>query len=117
MSEEVKVDQFEFKAEVRQLLNILVHSLYTNREIFLRELVSNASDALEKVRYETNRGAELADQDQELQIQLGFDPEAKLVTIKDSGIGMSRDELISQHRHHSQIRFGRIPGPGRGRQR
>jgi molecular chaperone HtpG len=95
MSEEVKVDQFEFKAEVRQLLNILVHSLYTNREIFLRELISNASDALEKVRYETNRGAELANQDQELRIQLGFDPEAKLVTIKDSGIGMSRDELIS----------------------
>ncbi len=95
MSEPKAANQFEFKAEVRQLLNILVHSLYTNREIFLRELISNASDALEKVRYESSRGSELADKDQDLGIRIKADEDAKLVTIQDTGIGMSRDELIT----------------------
>lgn len=95
MTDKDVADNFEFKAEVRELLNILVHSLYTNREIFLRELISNASDALEKARYQANRGEELADKDLELQIHIDCDEDAGLLTISDTGIGMSRDEVIA----------------------
>jgi len=84
----------EFKAEIRQLLDILVHSLYTNREIFLRELTSNASDALEKVRFETGRGTEVADSDIPLEIRISTDKEAKTLTIADTGVGMTKDEIM-----------------------
>ncbi|BCS88633.1 molecular chaperone HtpG [Pseudodesulfovibrio sediminis] len=81
----------KFKAEVSQLLDILVHSLYTNKEIFLRELVSNASDALEKVRFKAQSdGAD----DIAPEIRISADPETKTVTITDTGIGMTRDELM-----------------------
>jgi len=81
----------KFKAEVSQLLDILVHSLYTNKEIFLRELVSNASDALEKVRFKTT--AEASDET-ELSISIDCDKDAGTVTIIDTGVGMTRDELM-----------------------
>lgn len=87
--------QFEFKAEVKQLLNILVHSLYTNREIFLRELISNASDALDKIRFESNKGTEIIQNDLPLEIKIDFDEKKHTLTITDTGIGMTRDELIS----------------------
>jgi len=87
--------KYEFKAEIKQLLDILVHSLYTSREIFLRELISNASDALDKLRFQSTRGAEIADSDLPLDITISFDEKNNTVTIKDSGIGMTADELIA----------------------
>ncbi|WP_285907714.1 molecular chaperone HtpG [Pseudodesulfovibrio pelocollis] len=82
----------KFKAEVSQLLDILVHSLYTNKEIFLRELISNASDALEKVRFMTT--AEGGQDDTVLEIRIEADKDAKTITITDTGVGMTRDELM-----------------------
>ena len=95
MSEETKKEnQFEFKAEVKELLNVLVHSLYTNREIFVRELVSNASDALDKLRFESNRGTEIFQNDLELGISIKGDEKENILTITDTGIGMNKDEVI-----------------------
>ncbi len=95
MSEETKKDnQFEFKAEVKELLNVLVHSLYTNREIFVRELVSNASDALDKLRFESNKGTEIFQNDLEQEIKIKGDEKENILTITDTGIGMTKDEII-----------------------
>ncbi|PKL82917.1 MAG: molecular chaperone HtpG [Ignavibacteriae bacterium HGW-Ignavibacteriae-3] len=93
MTENTK--KYEFKAEVKKLLDILVHSLYTSREIFLRELISNASDALDKLRFESNRGVEMSDKDLPLEIRIEFDDKKKMLTIADTGIGMTRDEVIA----------------------
>ncbi|MHB8930773.1 MAG: molecular chaperone HtpG [Melioribacteraceae bacterium] len=87
--------KYEFKAEIKKLLDILVHSLYTSREIFLRELISNASDALDKLRFESNRGTEMFDKDLALEIKIEFDEKKKFLTITDTGIGMTHDELIT----------------------
>lgn len=95
MTETKTSESFQFKAEVQQLLNILVHSLYTDQEIFLRELISNASDALSRVQFEMLTNHEVLDPDAELGIWITTDEEANTITIKDTGIGMSRDELIS----------------------
>lgn len=86
--------KYEFKAEIKQLLDILVHSLYTSREIFLRELISNASDALDKLRFESTRGAEIIDNELALDITVSFDEKNNTITIKDSGIGMTSEELV-----------------------
>ncbi|OGU35033.1 MAG: molecular chaperone HtpG [Ignavibacteria bacterium GWB2_35_6b] len=86
--------QYEFKAEIKQLLNILVHSLYTNKEIFLRELISNASDALDKLRFESTRGTKIADSNLPLEIKLSFNKDKKIITLSDTGIGMSKEEII-----------------------
>ena len=94
-NEKTKSKKFHFKAEVKQLLDILVHSLYTSREIFLRELISNASDALDKLRFESNKGTELIDGDLPLEIKINFDEKKKLLTVTDTGIGMSKDEIIA----------------------
>lgn len=85
---------FEFQAEIKQLLDIVIHSLYTEKEIFVRELVSNASDALEKLRHLKLTEKDLADEASELEISLTTDETAKTLTIQDSGIGMTRAELI-----------------------
>jgi len=87
-------ESLEFKAEVQQLLHILSHSLYTEREIFLRELISNASDALNRVQFEMLTNAEVVDPELELAVRIDFDEEAKTLTVSDTGIGMTRDELI-----------------------
>jgi len=87
--------KYQFKAEVKQLLDILVHSLYTSREIFLRELISNASDALDKLRFESNKGTEFEDKDLPLEIKIDFDEKKKILTVSDTGIGMNQEELIS----------------------
>lgn len=84
----------EFQAEVKQLLDIVIHSLYTDREIFVRELVSNASDALEKMRLLQLTEKEIFDESASLQIDISIDEEAKTLTIADTGIGLTRDELI-----------------------
>ena len=84
----------EFRAEIRKLLDIITHSIYTNREIFVRELVSNASDALDKLRFEQSRGTTVADPDEPLEIRITTDKDAGRITIADTGCGMTRDELI-----------------------
>ena len=91
----VAAEQFAFKAEIQQLLNILVHSLYTEREIFLRELISNASDALNRIQFEQLTNPNVVDPDAELLIELQPDMEAKTLTVTDSGIGMTRDDLVN----------------------
>jgi len=95
MSETKQAKKYEFKAEIKKLLDILVHSLYTSREIFLRELISNASDALDKLRFEQTKGTEILDKDLPLEIRITFDEKKKILNIQDTGIGMSRDEVIS----------------------
>ncbi len=87
--------QHEFRAEVRKVLNIITHSLYTNREIFLRELVSNASDALDKLRFQQSKGQAPIAPELPFEIAITADKEAKILTIKDTGIGMTKDELIA----------------------
>jgi molecular chaperone HtpG len=89
-----KTEKHEFQAEVREVLNLMVHSLYSNREIFIRELVSNASDACDKLRFQALKDADLLGGDAELKIEIEVDEEAGLVTIRDNGIGMSREEVI-----------------------
>lgn len=83
-----------FQAEVKQLLQLMIHSLYSNKEIFLRELISNASDASDKLRFEAINNASLFENDPELQIQVSFDKAARTITIADNGIGMSKADAI-----------------------
>lgn len=83
-----------FQTEAKQLLHLMIHSLYSNKEIFLRELISNASDACEKLRFEAIANAELYEGDSELAIRVELDKDANTITVSDNGIGMSRDEVI-----------------------
>ncbi|PHM36846.1 Chaperone protein htpG [Xenorhabdus innexi] len=83
-----------FQSEVKQLLQLMIHSLYSNKEIFLRELISNASDAADKLRFRALSAPELYENDGELRVRLAFDKENKTITISDNGIGMTRDEVI-----------------------
>lgn len=87
-------ESHEFRAEIQQLLNILIHSLYTDRDIFLRELISNASDALSRIQFEMLTNREVLDHDAELAIHIDYDKEAKTFTIGDSGVGMTRAEIV-----------------------
>ncbi len=89
------LQQHEFQAEVRQLLDIVIHSLYTDREIFVRELISNASDALEKMRLQQLKEDSIFGKDLPLEINITTDEEAKTLTIADYGIGMTREELVA----------------------
>lgn len=84
-----------FQAEVKQLLQLMIHSLYSNKDIFLRELISNASDAADKLRFEALTDSALYENDPELRIRIAFDRDARTVTITDNGIGMNREEVIS----------------------
>ena len=86
--------KFEFQAEIKQLLDIVIHSLYTEKEIFVRELVSNASDALEKLRHLRLTEKEVYEEAQELEVSITTDDKAKTITIADTGIGMTRNELV-----------------------
>src|SRR5437868_7853939 len=88
-------ESFQFQAEARQVLDLMIHSLYTNKEIFLRELISNASDALDRLRFEALSKPDLIDKDDRLEIVVESDPKGKTLTIHDNGVGMSRDEVIS----------------------
>jgi len=89
-----KPEVHEYQAEIQKLLEILVHSLYTEREIFLRELVSNASDALSKVQLTTLTEEKVLDKDTELQITISLDEEKRNIVIEDSGCGMTKEELV-----------------------
>lgn len=93
MTKEIR-EQFEFQSEVKQLLNILVYSLYKNKEVFLRELISNSVDALNKVRFELLTDPELEERDRDLRIDISISKTQKKITIEDTGIGMTRQELI-----------------------
>lgn len=89
-----KAEQHSFEAEVQQLLNIVIHSLYTDKEIFIRELISNASDALEKLRHIELTEKEIVDNNLELEIKITADEDAGTITFQDFGVGMARDELV-----------------------
>ncbi len=95
MTETATKETHGFQAEVKQLLNLMIHSLYSNKEIFLRELISNASDAADKLRFEALTDKALMADDTELKIRVAFDPKARTVIVSDNGIGMSRDEVIA----------------------
>src|SRR5258706_16076706 len=99
MQEEVhmaaKAEEFQFQAETRQLLELMIHSLYTNKEIFLRELISNSSDALDRLRFEALTDPELLAGNDKYEIRLEVDKEARTLSVSDSGIGMSREEVIA----------------------
>src|SRR5690606_41632199 len=90
------IEHLNFQAEANQLLKLMVHSLYSNREIFLRELISNASDASDKLRFEGLARPELLEQAGELGIEIALDPAGNKLSVLDRGIGMSRDEIIEQ---------------------
>ena len=94
MTTETQKETLGFQTEVKQLLNLMINSLYSNKEIFLRELVSNASDAAEKLRYEALENGDLYEGDGDLNIRISYDSEAKTVTIADNGIGMTRAEVV-----------------------
>ncbi len=91
----VEAQTHTFQADTKRLLHLMVHSLYTDKEIFLRELISNASDALDKMRIEALRQPELSKDGETLEIRIDTDPQARTLSIQDNGIGMSRDEVVS----------------------
>ena len=95
MSVETQKETLGFQTEVKQLLHLMIHSLYSNKEIFLRELISNASDAADKLRFEALAKPELLEGDADLKIRVSFDAEAGTVTLEDNGIGMSREDVIA----------------------
>ena len=105
--EQTHATTFAFQAEVKQLLRLMIHSLYSNREIFLRELISNASDANDKLRFEALARPELLQDSPDLAIRVTVDRDARLLTLADNGIGMSREEIIEQ--------LGTIAHSGTGR--
>src|SRR5437870_8101587 len=88
-------ETFQFQAEARQVLDLMIHSLYTQKEIFLRELISNASDALDRFRFEALSRPELIGPDEKLEVWIESDPKARTLTISDNGIGMSREEVVA----------------------
>ncbi|GGE70975.1 chaperone protein HtpG [Streptosporangium jomthongense] len=94
MTVESQKETLGFQTEVKQLLHLMIHSLYSNKEIFLRELISNASDAADKLRFAALKDDSLYEGDSDLKIRLDFDKDAKTITLTDNGIGMSRDDVI-----------------------
>ena len=88
------VEQLEFQAEARQLLDLMVHSVYSDKDAFLRELISNASDALDKLRIEAFRNKDLVVDTSDLHVEIEVDRDARTLTIRDNGIGMSRAEVV-----------------------
>src|SRR5580692_2653520 len=94
VTEESKPESRPFEADVAKLLHLMVHSVYSDKSVFLRELIANAADACERLRYEAISDPALLGDDVKLHITVALDPEAKLLSIADNGIGMSRDEMI-----------------------
>src|SRR3989454_4106401 len=95
MNEKRSPETLGFQAEVKQLLHLMVHSLYGNKEIFLRELISNASDACDKLRFEALADTALLESEPDLKIRVSYDKAARTLSVSDNGVGMSRDEVIS----------------------
>src|SRR5271155_2923267 len=94
MSVQTEQETFRFQADVVQILDLMIHSLYSNKEIFLRELISNASDAIDRLRLELLSRSELPEAEGPLQIRVGYDKNARTITVSDNGIGMSRAEVV-----------------------
>ena len=99
-------EEHAFQTEVQQLLQLLIHSLYTHSEVFLRELTSNASDALDKVHFRSLTDRDIVDPDAELEIDITVESNSKVLTIRDTGIGMTREEIVQN--------FGTIAHSGSG---
>ena len=95
MGETDKIETRGFETEARQLLHLMIHSLYSNKEVFLRELISNASDAADKLRFEALSRPELLEEDPELKVRIELDSDNKAISVADNGIGMTREEVIS----------------------
>ena len=95
MAEAGQMEKHGFQTEVKQLLHLMIHSLYSNKEIFLRELVSNASDAADKLRFKALSDNSLYGDDSELFVRISVDKDAKTITISDNGIGMTRDDVMN----------------------
>src|SRR3954451_23384875 len=93
--EATEVETLPFQAETKQLLDLMIHSLYSNKEIFLRELISNASDALDRLRFEALTHPDMMEGDEKLEIRIDADRDKRTLTIHDNGIGMSREEVIN----------------------
>src|SRR6476620_9835934 len=96
MSDTATKETLGFQAEVSQLLHLMIHSLYGNKEIFLRELVSNASDACDKLRFDSIADGALLEDDADLKIRVAYDASGRTITVSDNGIGMSRQEVVDQ---------------------
>jgi molecular chaperone HtpG len=94
-AETAKIKEYKFQAETKKLLDIMIHSLYTNKEIFLRELISNALDALDRLRFAALIDPTLLEENDKYEIRLETDKEARTLSVSDTGIGMSRDEVIA----------------------
>ncbi|THB69362.1 MAG: molecular chaperone HtpG [Gammaproteobacteria bacterium] len=94
MTVDVKKESMEFQTEVNQLLDLMIHSLYSNKEIFLRELISNSADAIDKLKFAALSDDGLYEGDSDLKIRVAFDEKAKTITVSDNGIGMSREEVV-----------------------
>ncbi|SEA55975.1 molecular chaperone HtpG [Paraburkholderia sartisoli] len=107
-------ETMSFQAEVKQLLHLMIHSLYSNKEIFLRELISNASDAADKLRFEAIENSALYENDPNLRIRVSYDKTARTISIDDNGIGMSRDEAVANlgtiARSGTKEFFGKLSG-------
>ena len=95
MTVQAEQEVFSFQAEAAQILDLMVHSLYSNKEIFLRELISNASDAIDRLRLELLSRSELPEAEGPLRLRVSYDKDAGTITVADNGIGMSRDEVIA----------------------
>ncbi|PPR59600.1 MAG: Chaperone protein HtpG, partial [Alphaproteobacteria bacterium MarineAlpha3_Bin3] len=110
------VEKFTFQAEVSKLLDIVAHSLYSHKEIFLRELISNASDACDRLRYEALTEPKLTEGDADFRITLAIDKKAKTLTVSDNGIGMDHDDLTGAlgtiARSGTQAFVDRLDGAG-----
>jgi heat shock protein beta len=92
---EANKESFEFQAEVNRLMDIIINSLYKNKEVFLRELISNASDALDKIRFLAVSAADMLGENKDLEIQISFDEESKTLTVRDTGVGMTKADLVA----------------------
>src|SRR2546430_11581203 len=94
MTTETHKETLGFQAEVKQLLDLMAHSLYSNKEIFLRELISNASDAIDRLRFDALSNPNLYENDNDFKIRVAYDKEARTIAVSDNGIGMDRDEVV-----------------------